>query len=319
MQLANIKVEEVKHETLGHQLLLTGVLKVDEQSVVSISSLSPGRIQKLYFKNTGEKVKKGDPLFDFYSEELLNKQREYKALHDNKWSYYGKVDQTFITESQLKLQGLQPSQIAKLKSTRNLESVITIYSSQEGIIRSVNATEGQYVNVGQQIFELAGDSRLWVEAQAYPNELQYLSVGMAADVIVPVARDMRIHNRISFINPAFEPGSNIIQVRAIIDNREEQLYPGMLALLSIQTQMCEGIVIPSSALLIEKRGSIVWVQNEDGSFASRMVTTGIQSSDSVLILSGLKESEKVVVSGVYLLNSEKILNRWSDEVVETVR
>src|SRR5512133_3182000 len=53
MQLANIKVEEINEGTIGHNLLFTGVLKINEQSVVNISSRVTGRIQKLYFKNTG--------------------------------------------------------------------------------------------------------------------------------------------------------------------------------------------------------------------------------------------------------------------------
>lgn len=317
MQLANIKVAEVATGALGHQLLLTGVIKVDEQSVVSVNSRSIGRIQKLFFKNTGENVKKGDPLYEIYSEDLLAKQKEFKALEDNNWNYSGKSDRSIAVENKLLLLGMQPAQIAQLKTSKNLTSVITIFSSQAGIIRSVNVTEGQYVNEGQQLFELADDGRLWVEAQVYPNELQFLSVGMAADVIVPNAENRHIQNKISFINPAFEQGKNVILVRAIINNTDKLLYSGMLALLSVQTQKSSGIVIPASAVLIEKQGSLVWVQKEDGSFASRLVKTGIQSSDSVLILSGLEEYEKVVISGVYLLNSEKILNKWTETMTET--
>jgi Cu(I)/Ag(I) efflux system membrane fusion protein len=316
MQLANIKVSEVTTGTLGHRLLLTGVLKINEQSVVSISSGVKGRIQKLFFKNTGETVNKGVPLYEFYSEDLLALQREYKALQDNNWNFLGRSDKSIVLENKLLLMGMLPSQISHLKTSRNLVSIITIYSIHQGIIRSVNVTEGQYVEVGQKIYELADDSRIWVEAQVYPNELQSLSVGMAADVVVPIAGDLHLPNRISFINPAFEPGSNVTLIRAIINNPDKLLHPGMHALISVQTQKSEGIVIPASAVLNEKQGSVVWVQNEDRSFESRAVTTGIQSSDSVLVLSGLNESEKVVVSGVYLLNSEKILNQVIDNTAD---
>jgi len=312
MQLANIQIAEVSSGEIGRELLLTGVLKIDEQSVVSISSRTAGRIQKLYLKNTGEPVKKGDPLYDFYSEELLTLQREYKSLQDNNWNFLGRSDRSIAVENKLLLQGMLPSQIAQLKTSKYLFPVITIYSTESGIIRSVNVTEGQYVDVGQQIYELADNAKIWAEAQVYPNELPYISVGMAADVIVPVAGNLHIPNRISFINPAFEPGSNVTLVRAIINNPGKLLHPGMHALISIQTQKDKGIVIPASAVLIEKQGSLVWVQNEDGSFIRKKIKTGIQSADSVLVLSGLNESEKLVVSGVYLLNSEKILNKGNE-------
>ena len=83
----------------------------------------------------------------------------------------------------------------------------------------------------------------------------------------------------------------------------------MPALLSISTDMREGIVIPASAILIDKQGYHAWVQQDDGTFASRDLTLGIQTADSVMVLSGIQESERVVVSGAYLLNSEKILKK----------
>ncbi len=315
MQNASVKVADVHEGMLGRELLLTGVLKIDEQSVVSVSSRSAGRIQKLFFKNTGEKVNKGDPLYEFYSEDLLTIQREFKAVEDNNWNFNGRSDRSVTAENKLLLLGLLPEQIEQLKKSKNLIPVITVYSSFSGIVKSVNATEGQYVNVGEQIYELADDSHFWAEAQVYPNELQYISTGMPVNVIIPGSGDTHIPNKISFINPAFEPGSNVTLIRTEINNQERSLYPGMHILISLQTQQDYGIIIPSSALLIEKKGSLVWVQHEDGSFASRIVKTGIQSADSVLVLSGINETDRIVVSGVYLLNSEKILNKGADEAL----
>ena len=80
-QLANIKSSMVTEGVIEHQLMFTGVLKVDEQSSVTISSRAGGRIEKLFFKNTGEKINAGDELFEFYSEELWNAERGiYKSL-----------------------------------------------------------------------------------------------------------------------------------------------------------------------------------------------------------------------------------------------
>lgn len=316
IQLANIKIASVCQGTIGHQLLLSSVLKVDEQSTMSVSSGIAGRIQKLLFKNTGEIVNKGDALYELYSEDLLAVEREYVSLEINNWNTTGRFDQSLTLENKLLLIGLLPSQIKELQKNRKYSSVVTIYSQFRGTVRSINVTEGQYVNVGEQLMQLADDSKLWVEAQVYPNELQLLKTGMPVDIIVPVAGDLHIQSSINFINPAFEPGRNVTLVRAIINNPQKKLHPGMLALLSVQAEKSKGIVIPASALLIDKQGKIVWIQQEDGSFVSKMVTTGIQTADSVLILSGLEQSEKIVTSGAYLLNSEMILKKGSDPIVK---
>jgi membrane fusion protein, copper/silver efflux system len=314
IHLANIKSSKVTEGVIGHQLMFTGVLKVDEQSSVTVSSRASGRIEKLFFKNTGEKINAGDALFEFYSEELWNAEREFIGLQQYNRNLSGRYEPSLVAENKLLLLGLLPSQIEQLRKENKILYVITVYSTVSGIIKSVNITEGQYVSKGQSLFELADDNKLWAEAQVYPNDLQYLNVGMPADVIIPIAGDLRIHNLISYINPVFEPGKNITLIRAVIDNPGKKLYPGMLAVISVRTQLSRGIIVPSEAVLNDKKGSKVLVQLEDGSFAARKVITGTQSTDSVQILNGLKPSDMVVTSGVYLLNSEMILNNTTESL-----
>lgn len=312
IQLANIKVTAVTNGTIGHQLLLSSVLKVDEQSTISISAGIAGRIQKLLFKNTGEIVKEGDALYDFYSEELLAIEREYISYEINNWNTSGRYSKSLTIENKLLLLGFLPSQIKELQKRKTVLPVITIYSKTRGIVKSIDISDGQYVNVGQQLMELADDNKLWVEAQVYPNELQLLTPGMPVDVMIPIAGNLHLRSTVNFINPAIEPGSNVTLIRAIIDNPQNKLYPGMLALLSVQTQKSKGLVIPASALLVNKNGKVVWVQQDDGSFASKIVTTGIETADSVMILTGIKQSDNIVYSGAYLLNSEMILKKGTE-------
>ena len=178
LQLANIKVETVSRGVINHELLVNGVLKVDEQSVASISSRSAGRIERLHFKNTGAQVNQGDSLYEIYSEDLLSIAREYQGLHDNNWSSNKRSDLELAAQNKLLLSGMLQSQIDKLNDTRYIYPLITILSPEKGLIRSIGVTEGEYVEVGRKLFELADDSKLWVEAQVYPNELQYLKPGM---------------------------------------------------------------------------------------------------------------------------------------------
>ena len=309
IQLANIKVTPVTRGTIGHQLLLSSVLKVDERSTISISAGIAGRIQKLLFRNTGEFVREGDALYDFYSEDLLGIEREFISLEINNWNNSGKYSRSATLENKLLLLGLLPRQIKELQTEKVVKPIITIYSKTRGIVKSIAISDGQYVKVGEQLLELADDSKLWVEAQVYPNEMQLLTPGMPVDIIIPIAGNLHIQSAIDFINPAIEPGSNVTLIRAIINNPQNRLYPGMLALLSVETRKSRGLVIPASAVLVDKQGKVVWVLQDDGSFVSRMVTTGIETADSVLVLSGLKQAEKIVYSGAYLLNSEMILKR----------
>ena len=111
IQLANIKVVQVREDMMEKNLEFTGVLKVDEESAVSISARADGRIQKLFFKNSGESVNKGDSLYKFYGDELVNAQREYFTIQSNNWNYSGRYEPSLILENKLLLLGMLPSQI----------------------------------------------------------------------------------------------------------------------------------------------------------------------------------------------------------------
>lgn len=315
IQLANIKIAEAREGTISSNLLLTASLKVNEQSSVSISSRSEGRIEKLFFRTTGEKVNRGDSLYKFYSDDLVAAQREYSRLQVNNWNYSGQYPPSLLIENNLQFLGMVPSQIEQLKKDGKIMFTITILSQVKGIIRTVNVTEGQYVKAGEKLFELAEDNSLWVEAQAYPEDLPYLKVGMPAKVILPSGLHREIKTRIGYINPSFEPGKNVIMVRCLIENADKQLMPGMLAILRVGAQTGKGIIVPKSSVIHSKNASKVWIRDDNGAFSDRTVTTGIQSSDSVLILTGLERSLMVVTSGVYLLNSEMILKKGNSSAM----
>jgi len=317
IQLANINIEGIREASIGRKLTLTGVLKVNEQSAVSFSSWISGRIEKLYFRNTGDPVKKGDMLYEFYSEELVSTQREYYRLQSNNWNFSARYEPSLAVEEKLLLMGMLPSQIKQMGKDGKILFTIPIYSPVNGIIRSVNVSEGQYIKEGQSLFEFADDSKLWVEAQVYPDEVQFLRPGMPATVSVPITGEFPVKCNISFVNPSFETGKNITIVRAVIDNPYGRLHPGMFALLSVLTGKSRGMIIPASAVITGYDGDRVWVRAESGEFSYRLVTTGLQSGDSVLVLSGLDMSDKIVTSGAYLLNSELILKQGPEQPGET--
>jgi len=302
----------VREGSIGRRLSLTGVLKVDEESAYTVSSRVPGRIEKLYFKNTGETVRKGDKLYDFYSEVLISAEREYFRLQSNNRNFNARYEPSLDIEEQLQIMGLTMPQIRQLGKDGKVLFTATILSPASGKIRAINVSEGQYVNGAQPLYDLASDNTLWVEAQVYPDEIRLLKPGMQAIVMIPSAGEAPVLCRLGFINPSYETGRNVTLVRAVINNPDKRLHPGMFAILHVRTGTTRGIIIPASAVITGSDGDKVWVMEEAGVFSGRMITTGIQSEDSVLVLAGLKPDDMVVTSGVYLLNSELILKQGND-------
>jgi len=317
LQLANISTAVARKGTIGQELSLTAVLKVNEQSAATVSSRVPGRIEKLYHRNTGETVRKGDKLYEFFSEELVTLQREYMRLESNNYNFSARYEPSLAVREKLQRMGMTELQIQQLAADSKILFTLPIYSPVSGKIRSVNVSEGEYVEDGQILFELADDVNLWVEALAYPYDTRFIRSGMDAEVLIPSAGKAPIQCKIEFVNPSLENGKNISLVRVLINNPDRTLHPGMLAILKVRAETSHGVVIPASAVMRNNGGERVWVREECGGFSVRPVISGMQAGDSILIVSGLKESEVVASSGVYLLDSEKILKQGPELPGET--
>ncbi|MBC7567921.1 MAG: efflux RND transporter periplasmic adaptor subunit, partial [Pedobacter sp.] len=148
IQLANIQTDTIKSGMLGDRIVLTGTLTVDETKTTSISARVMGRIEKLYFKNEGDYVKKGDRIYDLYSEELNNAKQELILALEQK----NKLDNSLIdfnqivTSSQYKLLlwGMSKAQINQLVKTRKTTSTTPFYSAVSGYINTLELIEGDY-------------------------------------------------------------------------------------------------------------------------------------------------------------------------------
>jgi Cu(I)/Ag(I) efflux system membrane fusion protein len=309
IQLANIKVFQAKEGVFSYDRQFTGVLKVNEESSANISSRAAGRVIKFFIKNVGEYVNKGDSLYQFYSEDLISAEKQFFNIQSNNWNYNGKYEPSLALENKLLLLGMFPAQIEKLRKDGKVRFTVTILSPVKGVVRAIDISEGQFVNSGQTLLELADDTKLWVEAQVHPEDLGFLKVGMVSFITIPDAGNRLIKSTVSFINPSFERGKNVTAIRSEIENMNKKLYPGMLVLMHVKSEKNGCVIIPSTAVISDKNGSSVWIQNENNTFSARNITTGLQSDDSVQVISGLSKSEFVVTSGAYLLNSELILRK----------
>lgn len=115
IQLGNILMDTIRNGSVGDQVVLTATVNFDQLKENAVSSRVMGRVDKLYFKNTGEFVNKGARLFDVYSEELNNAKQEYllelekqKTLDNSIIDFTQLVD---AAKNKLLLWGMRESQI----------------------------------------------------------------------------------------------------------------------------------------------------------------------------------------------------------------
>lgn len=314
--LGNIATKRIKFGNTNSSPILTGRLAVDETQTDVISSRAQGRIEKLYIKETGQPVKKGQPLYQLCSEQLLTLQREYLMALDQ-YRELGQQEPRFTSfldaaKRKLLLFGLTEGQVNNLARSGRVDATITFLSPVSGIVTEVAAAEGMYVPEGGLLYRLANLSRLWVEAELYPQEATQVQVGDSVQVTVQGTGQNSVKSRISFVNPELRAGGQVVVVRAEIPNRNGNLIPGMQANLMLTESGKEALVLPADAVIRDESGTHVWVQTGKNTFKARMVKLGDESFNNVTITDGLKENEKVVTSGAYLLYSEFVLKKGAD-------
>ncbi|MDN3654936.1 efflux RND transporter periplasmic adaptor subunit [Ferruginibacter paludis] len=317
-RLGNIQVDTIRSGTIGDKVVLTATLNTDETKVSSISARIAGRIDRLYFKNTGDYVTKGTHLYDLYSEELNNAKQEYIATLERKQSLDNSIiDFDRLIESaktKLLLWGMSESQVSDLAKSGKTSTLTSFYSTASGYIMELPVTEGQFVMEGSTIIKLAGLSSLLAEAQVYASQLYAIDKGGDATIQIPDLPGREFTGKIEFANPEIAPDTRVNLIRVSIPNNNGLLKPGMPAYVIIKNKMINALTLPIDAVLRDGKMNVVWVKSSKNAYTIKMVTTGLESGDRIEIKSGLKTGDVVVTGGAYLINSEYIFKKGANPI-----
>jgi membrane fusion protein, copper/silver efflux system len=316
LRLANVTTQKVSMKPVDQTQLLNAVLAVDEENSQVISTRIAGRLEKLFFKETGRAVRQGEPLYEIYSEELLTLQQEF-LLAKEQFETLGKEEpryESFLktAEKKLVLYGMNKNQIEQLRTSGIQQQRITFLSPSTGIIAEINAAEGQYVGEGSLLYRIENTSKLWVEAELYPNEARLVKVGDKISVRINGYEARPLQAKVVFLSPEYRANTQIMVMRGELENRELTFKPGMQAQVLFTHSSRVALSIPVDAVIRDENGTHVYVESGKNTFEPRMVKTGIEDFEQVEITEGLKENDVIAATGAYLLYSEFVLKRGKD-------
>lgn len=314
--LGNIHTDTIGKGTIANKTILTGTLNFNLDELFSENARVEGRVDKLYFKNVGDYVNKGDKLYDLYSEQLNNAKQEYI----NALKQAGSIGNTLINYStlvesaknKLLLWGMNDTQIKQLGESKQATRLTTFFSTSSGYITSFNVNEGEFVLEGGSLVQLASLKTLWAEAQVYTSQMSSINKSDRVSVQIPDLNNQVLTGTVDFINPEINPDARVNLVRVTIPNNKNQLHPGMLVTIIITNKQHNANTLPSDAVLRDSKGESVWIETSPGTYEIRMVTTGMLDNNKIEVLSGLKRGDVVVTYGAYLLNSEYIFKNGAD-------
>ncbi len=223
--------------------------------------------------------------------------------------------------TKLKYFDISDQQIAELRRTGQPRKTLPILAPQDGFVVEKDVVEGQMVKAGARIYRLADLGLVWVQADVYDQDLPYLKLGQEATVTLSYLPDRKFRGRVTYIYPSLNEKTRTVQVRMEFHNPGYFLKPGMFATVEIQAELApSALLVPDSAVLRSGQRNTVFVALDGGRFDPRTVVLGPRAeNDMYQVLSGLKEGERVVTSGQFMLDSESQLDEAIQKMIEPGR
>lgn len=341
--LAGVQTWPVDFQPLTKEITAVGFVEFNERGQRTVAARVAGRIDKLYANTTGQMVHVGDDLAEMYSPELVvavqnlldAKRRGGGDLHDDPdWE-------------RLRRWGIDDAQLEEIVSGGKAETDLKIRSQINGHVIKKYIREGEYVERGTPLFDLADLSTVWIQAQLYEDDLALLprlnedgSVGsdspegIAVTAVTRAFPNEQFHGKLAFIYPHVDQDTRTVTVRFELENPDHKLRPGSTATVKlkvapkdvpmfanlpgaeeVQRNLVNGrmLAVPESSIIDTGSQKVVYREATQGVFEGVEVKVGprMVGPEGVMfypVLDGLKKGERVVTSGSFLVDAETRLN-----------
>ncbi|TAG96030.1 MAG: efflux RND transporter periplasmic adaptor subunit [Oscillatoriales cyanobacterium] len=202
-----------------------------------------------------------------------------------------------VAQSRIRLSSsAYEARLQQLGIAANDKGLVTVVAPIAGIVADREITPGESVNSAEKpLMSILNDSSVFATANIYEKDLNLVKNGQELTVKIASLPNRTFRGKISFIGSIVEGETRAVPVKALLDNSEGILKPGMFAELEILTDKTATniLAIPVSAVVEANGKQLVYVKNGDA-FQAMEVALGQTSGDLVEIKSGLFEGDLIV-------------------------
>lgn len=320
LQNFGVRTEVVGKGSLDREIRTVGYLAHDDEAVFSVNTKFGGWIEEAHVATVGERVSKGDVLFEIYSPELVTSQWDYisaieyaerlrqRGAHDDAVRQAESL--TAAARERLRSWDMTPRQIEALETTREPGRTVEFVSPVSGFLveKTGDSLEGLRLSPGMTVLKFADHRTLWVEAEFFEHDVRHLREGQQVLVTIDAFPQRQWEGTILFFRPAMNPATRTLTGFVKVDNGDLLLRPKMFANVVARTPAAtDAILIPSDAVLRTGGRSVVIVAEGDGRFTPREVRLGLSAAGRQQVLEGLAEGETIVTTSQFLFDSESNL------------
>ncbi len=319
VQVQNIGVasEPVRRGEISRTVRTVGILAYNADLISWVNTKYSGWIEKVHVNYVGQEVRKGQPLFEIYSPELVTTQEEYLRALDYAASLRGSDRAETLRQAESLLRStrdrltywdISESQIRRLEESRKVQRRLVVAAPVGGVVADVmdEALEGIFVRAGVNLYKIVDLSSLWVHAAVYESDFSWVREGQPAAVSFPFEPDRIFRGEILFLYPEVSQDTRTMKICVEVPNEGDRLRAGMYTDVVIHgPPIRDAILIPDSAVLRSGERNLVFVDLGEGRFEPRAVKLGIRGEGAVIqVLTGLVPGEAVVTQSQFMLDSE---------------
>ncbi len=184
----------------------------------------------------------------------------------------------------------------------------------DGVITARKSTVGELISKETEIYTISDPTDLWVLAEVKERDIAAVHVGQSATFTSLAYPNETFHGKVVLLGNRVESESRTLEIRIEVSNEDGRLKPGMFTDVEIATTALQDvIVISDEAVQTLGDEQIVFAALSETRFEKRVVKTGLEQHGRVQVLEGLKEGERVVTQGSFILKSELLKGELGEE------
>jgi membrane fusion protein, copper/silver efflux system len=243
VKLAEVEVAPVERRWVTTEIRLVGKVMYDETRIRDVVVLTEGIVERLYLNYPGERVKAGEHIGDFYSPEVLTAGKELVIARDASRTGGGSA---LLDSARRKLQllGVSDDQVEAMAKSGDVGKTFTVYSPVDGVLKMLGGYQGQWLERGGMLAQIADLSVVWVVLDAYESDLPFIRYGQQVKFTVEGLPGRRFTGSVSFIPPELDDMTRTVKIRLNVPNADGELKPAMFVRAVVEAQVAEdGTVI----------------------------------------------------------------------------
>ena len=324
VQKIGVKTAKVALMDVPSQVRTVGLLEANERGRVAVVARFSGFVEALYVNETGQQVKKGQPIAKIYSPEVLQAQEEFinaqqwnapTALSASNPTHPGhaeaSTDLLKDARRRLELLGLAAQDIDDIAARKQAQAAVILRAPSSGYVTSKTVLAGAAIERGAQLLEIADLSVLWLVADIYEGDLARVRLGNKAQFTTAAFPGESFAAKVQFVYPTVDASARTLRVRLELRNPTSaggvKLRPGMYGDVFIETAAGKALMVLAEAVVDTGQAQYIFVAQGEGRFTPRPVKLGARRGEFVEVLQGLVADQEVVTTANFLIDSESRL------------